>query len=76
MPYAVYRYLMNTTGTGDHSKWGSRSRVTMEQLKELASPDSLHFDHIGVTYFTQFHLHLQVSIFLVEWTLENGEYSC
>ncbi|EME29203.1 4-alpha-glucanotransferase [Galdieria sulphuraria] len=60
MPYAVYRYLLNTTGTGDHTKWGNRSHITMEELEALASPTSLHFDHIGVTYFTQFHLHLQL----------------
>lgn len=62
MPYAVYRYLMYVTKTGKHSKWGNRSRITWEELESLASPSSLHFDHIGLVYFTQYHLHLQVSI--------------
>jgi len=60
MPYAVYRYLMYVTKTGKHSKWGNRSRITWEELESLASPSSLHFDHIGLVYFTQYHLHLQL----------------
>eukprot|EP00871_Galdieria_phlegrea_P003197 jgi/Galph1/3879/GphlegSOOS_G2529.1 len=60
LPYAVYRYMMTTTGTYQHAHWGKRSQVHWKELEDLASEDSLHFDHIGVVYFTQFHLHRQL----------------
>jgi len=60
VPYALFRMLSDLTGSPNFDGWGARSKITIEDLEKLAAPDSLHFDHLGVIYYTQFHLHKQL----------------
>mmetsp|Transcript_22400 Transcript_22400/g.38672 ORF Transcript_22400/g.38672 Transcript_22400/m.38672 type:complete len:993 (+) Transcript_22400:178-3156(+) len=61
VPYALFRMFMDLNGTANFDMWGTRSKITLKQLEDLASPDSFHFDYIGVVYYTQFHLHKQLT---------------
>ncbi|KAK4535421.1 hypothetical protein CDCA_CDCA05G1446 [Cyanidium caldarium] len=60
VPYAAIRFLADVNGTADFTHWGRRQHVTMAELEELASPDSLHFDHVAMYYYLQYHLHRQL----------------
>ena len=58
--YAAYCYLRDHYGTSDHNQWGEHERISPEQIAQLCSPRSEHYDDIAVHYFIQFHLHRQL----------------
>jgi len=60
VPYAAFSYLRDKFGTADFRNWRSHSRYEDEQIRKLCSPSQKHFDKIGIHYFTQYHLHLQL----------------
>eukprot|EP00171_Calliarthron_tuberculosum_P014895 IDg14895t1 len=61
VPYALLRFFMSVNGTCEFDKWGARSTMTPDEMERLASPDSFHFDYLGSVYYTQFHLHKQLT---------------
>lgn len=61
VPYALFRFLMDVNGSSNYDNWGARKVMTRAEMEEMAKPDSFHFDYIGLTYYTQFHLHKQLS---------------
>lgn len=61
VPYALFRFFMSVNGTCEYEKWGSRSTMTADEMERLAAPDSFHFDYLGAVYYTQFHLHKQLT---------------
>lgn len=61
VPYALFRFFMDVNGTPEYDKWGARQSMTPNEMERLASPDAFHFDYLGATYYTQFHLHRQLS---------------
>ncbi|KAA8497781.1 4-alpha-glucanotransferase DPE2 [Porphyridium purpureum] len=60
VPYALFRMFTELNGSSKFDLWGARAHVTLAELEELASPDTFHFDYLGVAYYTQFHLHKQL----------------
>lgn len=61
VPYALFKFFMEVNGTSNYDQWGARKSISLEEMRTLASPDSFHFDYIGVVYYTQFNLHKQLS---------------
>lgn len=61
LPYALFRFLMEVNGTSNYDNWGERKEMTWEEMQKLAADDSFHFDYIGLAYYTQFHLHKQLT---------------
>jgi 4-alpha-glucanotransferase len=60
IPYAAFSYLRDKFGSADFRTWRSHSTYDAAQIEKLCSPTQKHFDRIGVHYFTQYHLHLQL----------------
>lgn len=60
-PYAAFCFLRDFFETSDHSQWGRFSQFSKEKLKKLVSEDSPHYNIICFHYYTQYHLHLQLS---------------
>lgn len=60
-PYALFRFLMEVNGSSDFDSWGARKSMTAAEMEQLAAQDSFHFDYIGLAYYTQYHLHKQLS---------------
>ncbi|CAN8075716.1 unnamed protein product [Agarophyton chilense] len=60
VPYALFRFFMEINGSSNYDEWGARSNVSLQQMKELASPDTFHFEYLALTYYIQFHLHKQL----------------
>jgi 4-alpha-glucanotransferase len=60
VPYAAYSYLRDKNGTPDFSQWKQHSIYDEKAIEKLVSPSQKHFDEIGVHYFAQYHLHLQL----------------
>lgn len=71
VPYALFRFFMFINGTAQYDSWGARANFDLTQLKEFVDPSSFHFDHIGVAYFTQYHLHKQLKA-AADYAAENG----
>lgn len=61
VPYAAFRFLMEVNGSSNYDQWGARKSITPSAICDLAAPDTFHFDYFGVAYYTQFHLHKQLS---------------
>lgn len=61
VPYALFRFFMEVNGSSNYDQWGARKSVTLADMRTLASPDTFHFEYLGVAYYTQFHLHKQLS---------------
>ncbi|MEZ4775100.1 MAG: 4-alpha-glucanotransferase [Bacteroidia bacterium] len=60
LPYGVFSMLRDRYHTPDFSQWPEFSVYDAQAVEAFASPDSAHFDDIGVHYFIQYHLHLQL----------------
>ncbi|CDF34252.1 Disproportionating Enzyme type 2 [Chondrus crispus] len=61
VPYALFRFFMEVNGSSNYDQWGARKSVSLADMEKLASPESFHFEYLGVAYYTQFHLHKQLS---------------
>ena len=61
VPYALFRFFMEVNGTSNYDRWGTRSKLTLKEMVNLAAPDSFHFEYLALTYYTKFHLHKQLS---------------
>jgi 4-alpha-glucanotransferase len=61
VPYALFRFLMEVNGTSNYDSWGARKSMTLAEMEQLSSPGSFHFDYVGLAYYTQYHLHKQLT---------------
>lgn len=61
VPYALFRFFMEVNGGPNFDEWGARKFMTTQEMQEMAAPDSFHFDYLGLVYYTQFHLHKQLT---------------
>ncbi len=59
-PYAAFCYLRDKYKTVDSTQWEDYSVYDEGAIQELVSPQSAAYDEIGLHYFTQYHLHLQL----------------
>uniref|UniRef100_A0A6B2KXF1 4-alpha-glucanotransferase n=1 Tax=Arcella intermedia TaxID=1963864 RepID=A0A6B2KXF1_9EUKA len=58
LPYAVFKALSEKFGTTDYTCWPQAyRRVTLDEINSLSQEFKSHCDF---TYYTQFHLHLQL----------------
>ncbi|CAN5862083.1 4-alpha-glucanotransferase [soil metagenome] len=71
VPYAAFCYLRDNNNSADASKWEDYNIYDEVAVQELVSPDNADYDEIGIHYFTQFHLHLQL-LDAVEYAHKNG----
>jgi len=60
LPYAVFCALRDSHGTADFSQWEMLSQYSEEEVERFADPRQDHFDKVGLYYFIQYHLHLQL----------------
>lgn len=59
-PYAAYCYLRDKNGTADYNNWGNHATYNEEAIQALISVDTGYYDEVGIHYYTQYHLHLQL----------------
>ncbi|MEN9684427.1 MAG: hypothetical protein RLZZ28_213 [Bacteroidota bacterium] len=60
VPYAAFCYLRDQYGTVDFSKWPAYKKYHPAEIRSLSSRDSEAFAAIGLHYFIQYQLHLQL----------------
>ncbi|MGN6435624.1 MAG: 4-alpha-glucanotransferase [Agriterribacter sp.] len=60
VPYAVYSYLRDKNKTADFTQWKQLAVYDKAAVEKLATPGSRTFDGIGIYYFVQYHLHVQL----------------
>ena len=71
VPYAVFCYLRDDNKTADFSKWRTNTLYNEAAIQELATPGSPQYNGIGLHYFIQYHLHLQLKAATV-YAHQNG----
>jgi len=59
-PYAAFCYLKEKNGTPDFSRWPGHQTYNAEEIRTLIQEDASVRDAIGLYYFVQYHLHLQL----------------
>lgn len=59
-PYAAYCYLRDKHCTADYNTWGQYATYDEEAIQALIAVDTDHYDEVGIHYYTQYHLHLQL----------------
>ncbi|MBC7902812.1 MAG: 4-alpha-glucanotransferase, partial [Gemmatimonadaceae bacterium] len=60
IPYAAFCYLRDKNGTSDFSQWKIYSTYDKDAIEKYVSPRARHYDRIALTYYIQYHLHLQL----------------
>ena len=60
VPYAAFCYLRDKYKTPDFNEWENYRHYDEDMIQAFVSPESPHYDEIGIHYFTQYHLHLQL----------------
>lgn len=71
VPYAAFCYLRDRNGTADYTKWKLYSRYDAQAIEKYVSPKAKHFQEILLTYYIQYHLHLQLKE-AAEYAHRNG----
>lgn len=59
-PYAVFCYLRDKYKTADFNQWKTHSVFDEKEIDKLCSSKSRSAKEIGLHYFIQYHLHLQL----------------
>lgn len=59
-PYAVFCYLRDKYNTADFNQWKTHSVYNEKEVDKLCSSKSRSAREIGLHYFIQYHLHLQL----------------
>ena len=59
-PYAAFCYLRDEFGTPDYTQWPAHHRYDPAAIAALTAENSPAFEEISLTYFVQYHLHLQL----------------
>ena len=60
VPYAAFCYLRDQYGTVDFSKWPAYKKYNATEINKLTDPKSEAFTDIGLHYFIQYQLHIQL----------------
>ncbi|MFM2361308.1 MAG: hypothetical protein RLZZ316_210 [Bacteroidota bacterium] len=60
MPYAAFCYLRDKNNTSDFGKWKIYSTYDEAAIEKYVAPKARHYDAIALSYFIQYHLHLQL----------------
>lgn len=60
-PYAVYCVLRDRFGTCDYTQWEEYALYDKVQIEEFVNPQNVQFDNVGLNYFIQYNLHIQLS---------------
>ena len=60
VPYAAFCYLRDQHGTPDFNQWPIHSNYDGAEIAALTADGSAAFAEISLTYFVQYHLHLQL----------------
>ena len=60
IPYAAYSYLRDKYHTSKYTEWKQHSNYDKKAVQKLSGTAQKHFDGIGLYYFIQFHLHVQL----------------
>ncbi len=60
VPYAVFCYLRDQYGTVEFHKWPAYKKYNQAETETLAVPGSGAYHEIGLHYFIQYQLHLQL----------------
>ena len=59
-PYAVFCHLRDKNGTADFAQWPAHQKYNADEINRLAAESSTAHDEIALSYFVQYHLHLQL----------------
>jgi 4-alpha-glucanotransferase len=70
-PYAAFCYLRDKNKSAEFSTWKTNAEYDESEIQELISPEQKYYDEIGVHYFAQYHLHLQLKD-ATEYAHKNG----
>jgi 4-alpha-glucanotransferase len=60
VPYAAFSYLRDKYKSSDFLSWKHLSAYDPKAVEKLCHPAAKHYDQIGIHYFIQYHLHLQL----------------
>lgn len=60
VPYAAFCYLRDKFGSPDFRTWKTHAVYDAQEIGKICAPGTKHFDKIGLHYFIQYHLHLQL----------------
>jgi len=71
VPYAAFCYLRDRNKTADFNQWKIYSKYDKAGIEKYVSPRAKHYNEIACTYFTQYHLHLQLKE-AVEYAHKHG----
>lgn len=71
VPYAAFCYLRDKNGTSDFNQWKVYSKYDKAAIEKYVAPKAKHYNEILLTYFTQYHLHLQLKS-AAEYAHKNG----
>ena len=71
VPYAAFCTLRDRFGTADFTQWPANQIYHAEEIATLTETDSATRAEIELSYFTQFHLHLQLKA-ATEYAHERG----
>jgi len=59
-PYAAFCSLRDKNGSPDFTKWKTNSVYDAEKVANYVKPGTKQYGSIGLQYFIQYHLHLQL----------------
>ncbi|PWU01463.1 MAG: 4-alpha-glucanotransferase [Bacteroidetes bacterium] len=59
-PYAAFSFLRDKFKTSDYSAWKENKNFDPKSISKLIAESQDYFDEIGIYYFVQYHLHLQL----------------
>lgn len=71
IPYALFRSLMHVNGTSQFNQWGVHSQFSPDTILAFSESDSFLYDHLAVSYYTQFHLDKQLKK-AADYAIKNG----
>jgi len=60
-PYAAFCYFRDKYGTAKYEEWKTNNIYNKEEIAKLCSHKSSSHNEIAFYYFTQYHLHLQLT---------------
>jgi 4-alpha-glucanotransferase len=59
-PYAAFCFFRDKYGTSNFEEWRANGVYNKEEIDKLCSPKSSSFKSVGLYFFIQYHLHLQL----------------
>ncbi|MFT3705536.1 MAG: 4-alpha-glucanotransferase [Agriterribacter sp.] len=71
VPFAAYSYLRDKNKTADFSQWKQHAVFNKTAIEKLSDASQKHFDDIGIYYFVQYHLHIQLKA-AADYAHKNG----